>query len=86
MPSAEPGLGPVRCTPTTSATATTTVSFAADGDTISRVAIGTGVALDTTPTTTAITSPTSNASYSTTSSLLTLGGTASDNIGVTQVT
>src|SRR5207245_4928187 len=41
---------------------------------------------DITPPTVAITSPTSALTYSTTSSLLTLGGTASDNIGVTQVT
>src|SRR3989454_4554834 len=39
----------------------------------------------TTPTV-AITSPTSNPTYSTSSSSLTLGGTASDNVGVTQVT
>src|SRR5205823_7332140 len=41
---------------------------------------------DTTPPTVAITSPTSSSTYSTTSSPLTLGGTASDNVGVTQVT
>jgi len=33
-----------------------------------------------------ITSPTSNATYSTSSTPITLGGTASDNVGVTQVT
>src|SRR5207253_887128 len=33
-----------------------------------------------------ITSPTSNPTFSTGTSLLTLGGTASDNVGVTQVT
>jgi len=33
----------------------------------------------------AITSPTSNSSYTTSSSSLTLGGTAADNVGVTQV-
>src|SRR2546422_1014276 len=36
--------------------------------------------------TVAITSPTSNPTYTTSSSSLTLGGTASDNVGVTQVT
>jgi hypothetical protein len=76
----------VRFTPTTSATASVNVSFAADGDTISRIATGTGVAVDTTPPTVAITSPTSGSTYSTPTSSLTLGGTASDNVGVTQVT
>src|SRR5206468_2009640 len=41
---------------------------------------------DTTPPTIAITSPTTDSTYSTSSSPLTLGGTASDNVGVTQVT
>src|SRR5205823_548518 len=41
---------------------------------------------DTTPPIIAITAPTSASTYSTGSSLLTLGGTASDNVGVTQVT
>ncbi len=76
----------VRFTPTTPATATTNVNFTADGDTFSRNASGTGIAIDTTPPTVAITSPTSNPTYSTSSSPLTLGGTASDNVGVTQVT
>src|SRR5206468_9519124 len=72
--------------PTTSATATVNVSFAADGDTISRILTGTGTATDTTAPTVTITSPTSNPTFSTSASLLTLGGTASDNVGVTQVT
>src|SRR5207249_2566719 len=76
----------VRFTPTTSATATVNVSFAADGDTISRILTGTGTATDTTAPTVTITSPTSNPTFSTSASLLTLGGTASDNVGVTQVT
>jgi hypothetical protein len=42
--------------------------------------------LDTTPPTVTITSPTSNPTYTTSSASLTLGGTASDNVGVTQVT
>ena len=74
----------VRFTPTTSATATTNVSFAADGDTISRILTGTGT--DTTAPTLTIASPTSNPTFSTSTTLLTLGGTASDNVGVTQVT
>src|SRR5438876_12000114 len=41
---------------------------------------------DTTPPTIAITAPTTASTYSTSSSPLTLGGTASDNVGVTQVT
>src|SRR5213078_4104445 len=41
---------------------------------------------DTTKPTVAITTPTTNPTYSTSSSSLTLGGTASDNVGVTQVT
>lgn len=41
---------------------------------------------DTTPPTCTITSPTSNPTYSTSSQYLNLGGTASDNVGVTSVT
>src|SRR2546422_562474 len=41
---------------------------------------------DTTPPTVAITAPTASATYTTSSSSLTLGGTAADNVGVTQVT
>ncbi|HYK90301.1 MAG TPA: fibronectin type III domain-containing protein, partial [Acidobacteriota bacterium] len=41
---------------------------------------------DTSPPTVAITSPTSSGSYTTSSSPLSIGGTASDNVGVTQVT
>ena len=44
------------------------------------------IEVDVTLPTVTITSPTSNPSYSTGSSSVTLGGTASDNIGVTQVT
>src|SRR5713101_4725384 len=87
----------VRFTPTASATVSTNVTFTADGDTISRLVAGTG--LDVTgptttvagagldaarPTTTvAITSPTSNSTYSTGNPFLTLGGTA--DVGVTRV-
>src|ERR1035437_5010146 len=41
---------------------------------------------DSTPPTVAITSPTSSTTYSTSSTPIVLGGTASDNVGVTQVT
>jgi hypothetical protein len=73
----------VRFSPTTSATATANVNFTADGDTISGIV--TGSVTDTTPPTVAITAPTANATHSTTTFLLTLEGTASDNVGVTQV-
>ncbi len=42
--------------------------------------------LDSTPPTVTITSPTSDPSYTTSATSLTLAGTASDNVGVTQVT
>src|SRR5712692_8012022 len=78
----------VRFTPTASATVSTNVNFTADGDTISRPATGTGTGTgpDTTPPAITITSPTSSPTFTTSSSPLTLGGTASDNVGVTQVT
>ncbi len=76
----------VRFTPTTSATASVNVSFAAGGDIITRLATGTGAGGDTTLPTIAITTPTSGSTYSTRTSSLALGGTASDNVGVTQVT
>src|SRR5947207_8588538 len=76
----------VRFTPTSSATASANVSFAAGADIISRLATGTGVTGDATPPTIAITTPTSGATYSTRTASLALGGTASDNVGVTQVT
>jgi hypothetical protein len=76
----------VRFRPTTSATASANVSFAAGGDIITRLATGTGVGVDTTPPTVAITTPTSGSTYSTRTSSLALAGTASDNVGVTQVT
>src|SRR5206468_4123050 len=74
----------VRFSPTAAAAATANVNFTTDGDTISGIVTGTGT--DTTPPTVAITSPTSNPTYSTTAPLLTLEGTASDNVGVTEVT
>ena len=76
----------VRFTPTASAAASANVNFTADGDTISRAVIGTGIVPDTMPPTVAITSPTSNPIYTTTASPLTLEGTGSDDLGVTRVT
>ena len=76
----------VRFTPITSATATVNLNASADGDTVSRILTGTGIALDTTPPIVAITSPTSGSTYTTSNPLLTLGGMASDNVWVTQVT
>lgn len=77
----------VRFAPTSAAIASVNVSFIADGDTTSRLVTGTGTSVpDTTAPTATITTPTSNPTYSTTSASVTLGGTASDNVGVTQVT
>jgi hypothetical protein len=73
----------VRFTPTTTATASANVSFAADGDTISRIVTGIGVGLDPIPPTITITSQLPGSTYS---ASLTLWGTAADNVGVTQVT
>src|SRR5207247_3705181 len=76
----------VRFRPITAATATANVNFTADGDVISRIVTGTGIGSDITPPTVAITAPTSNPIYTTNSFALTLRGTASDNVGVSQVT
>src|SRR5207249_7704443 len=65
--------------------ASVNVSFAAGGDISTRLVTGTGAGGDTTPPTIAITTPTSGSTYSTPTSSLALGGTASDNVGVTQV-
>src|SRR5882672_11487998 len=74
----------VRFTPTATATATANVTFTSSGDTVSRVASGSGV--DAGLPTVTITTPTTNPTFSTSSPTLTLGGTASDAVGVTQVT
>src|SRR2546422_928501 len=76
----------VRFSPTASATVSSNVNFMANGDTISRLVAGTGGVPDTTPPTVVVTSPTSSPTYTASSSLLTLAGTALDNVGVTQVT
>ena len=77
----------VRFTPATTTTVSATISFTANG-TITGIVTGLGVATtaDTTKPTIAVTSPTSGPAYTTASSSLTLQGTASDNVGVTQVT
>ena len=76
----------VRFTPTAFATATANVSFTAAGDTLTRIVTGTGSGTDTAAPTVTITTPTANPTFSTTNPLLNLGGTAADNVGVTQVT
>jgi hypothetical protein len=78
----------VRFTPTTTAMATTNVAFIADGDTISRLVsgVGVGIVADTTAPSLSIASPTTNPTLTTATATLILAGTASDNIGVTQVT
>jgi Bacterial Ig domain len=78
----------VRFTPTTPATVSTTVTFTASGDTLAGVVTGTGAgpAPDTIAPSLAITSPTSSSTFVATGASLALGGTASDNVGVTQVT
>jgi len=76
----------VRFTPTTTTTVSTTLTIAAGGSTVSDIVTGSGSGADTTLPTVTITSPTSSPTYTTTGSSLTLQGTASDNVGVTQVT
>jgi len=77
----------VRFTPTTTSTVSANISFTANGGTVSGVVTGSATGTtDTSPPTVTITSPTANSTYTTGSSSLTLGGTASDNVGVTQVT
>jgi fibronectin type III domain protein len=75
----------VRFSPTVGATASVNVTFSTGGDTISRLATGTGNAPDTTPPTVTITTPTADPNYTVSSSPLTLAGTAADTVGVTQV-
>jgi len=59
--------------------------FTANGTSVTRVVIGLG-AVDSTRPAVTIATPTSTAAYSATSSPMALGGTASDNVGVTKVT
>ncbi len=74
----------VRFTPITSGTASANVNVSADGDSVSRLVIGTAV--ETTRPTVAITFPTSSKTYTTAASIISLVGHASDNAGVTRVT
>jgi hypothetical protein len=74
----------VRFTPTLPLTAATSVSFTANGGTISRIV--TGSTPGVTPPTVAITTPTSGATYSTTDPLVPLGGVAASTAGVSRVT
>src|SRR5437867_39317 len=76
----------VRFTPTTTTTVSTNLNFTASGGTISAIVTGTGTGSDTTPPIVTITSPTSNPTYTSTGSALSLQGTATDNVGVTQMT
>jgi GH25 family lysozyme M1 (1,4-beta-N-acetylmuramidase) len=57
-----------------------------DGDSTAFNTLLSGASGDTTPPTIAITSPTSGSTYSTSSSTVDLGGIASDNVGVANVT
>src|SRR5262245_7646717 len=77
----------VRFAPTTTTTVSTTLTFKVGTDTISVATTGSGASVaDSTPPSVTITSPTSASTYTATASSLTLQGTASDNVGVTQVT
>ena len=77
----------VRFTPAQPTTVSSTLTFTVGADTISVVATGSGAgAADSTPPSVTITSPTSASTFTATTPSLTLQGTASDNVGVTQVT
>src|SRR4029077_3450970 len=76
----------VRFAPTTPANANVNLRFMADGDTITRLVNGVGVLVDLTRPNVSITTPTSNPTFLTTNPSLALGGAASDDVGVTQVT
>ena len=80
----------VRFTPTTAATVSSTVGFSANGAALDRVVTGSGAdggtGTDTAGPSISITTPTSDIEYTTQSRWLTLQGTASANVDVTQVT
>src|SRR5262245_35000346 len=82
----------VRFTPSTNTTASANLSVTANGATLSSTLLGTGTKIststtaDTTAPSVTIISPTTSPSFTAGGSTLTLGGTASDNVGVTQVT
>jgi hypothetical protein len=85
----------VRFTPTASAAVSANASVTADGDTLSRLLTGSGLddgrgpdagsGLDVSQPTITITSPTAGPTYSTENPFFTLGGTASDNVGLNWV-
>jgi len=75
----------VRFTPTVVATASVNLIFTANGTGVTRVVTGLG-AVDSTRPAVTIATPTSTAAFSASSSPMALGGTASDNVGVTKVT
>lgn len=76
----------VRFAPTSPVNANANLRFIADGDTITRLVTGIGVLVDLAPPSVSINAPTLNPTFLTTNPSLALGGTASDNVGVTQVT
>ena len=76
----------VRFTPVTTTTVSTTLTLSAGGSTVSDIVTGNGAGADTMAPIVTITSPTSGSTYTTSGSSLMLKGTASDNVGVTQVT
>jgi hypothetical protein len=81
----------VRFTPVTNTTVSANLSVTASGLTLSSTLLGTGTktsttAADTTAPSVTIASPTTSPTFTTSGSTLTLGGTASDNVGVTQIT
>jgi Bacterial Ig domain/Glucodextranase, domain B len=87
----------VRFAPTAAATASVELNVIADGERISQLLSGTGIGTtpdpdpnpnpgpETVRPTVAITSPTTGSTYRTGAPSLTIAGTASDNVGVTQV-
>ena len=80
----------VRFTPATNTTVSANLSVTASGVTLSSTLLGAGIKTGTTADTmvpsVTITSPTTSPTFTASGSTLTLGGTASDNVGVTQVT
>jgi hypothetical protein len=82
----------VRFTPVTNTTASANLSVTASSVTLSSTLLGTGsktstsTTADTTAPSVTITSPTASPTFTASGSTLTLGGAASDNVGVTQVT
>jgi hypothetical protein len=74
----------VRFTPSTTTTVSTNVIFSVGGSSVSPIVTGTGIGDTTRPIVTII-SPTSVETHTTSATLLSLAGTASDITGVTQV-